>query len=188
MIMATAAAARTVSVQQLNCARGEGTTLSALQKFAGDDQCIALVIQEPHLDRHNLPPQHPVFESHVPPLAKPRCVTYVRKIPGLTATTVFSHQDSFLGTRIHIRSSKPSTHSRTKNQNDDDGPKVVEFTLYNFYSPGRPLAIANLLASGHFVPDKNSIVMGDLNAHDTWWYGQAGSSEGVLRNSWTSSK
>ena len=54
MIMADPGQARVVSVQQLNCARGEGSTLSALEKYAGDNHCIALLIQEPHLDRGGL--------------------------------------------------------------------------------------------------------------------------------------
>jgi len=80
-------------------------------------------------------------------------VTYIRRTPGLTATTSFTAQDSFLGTTI------------TSTQNS----KTTTFTLFNFYSPGRPEPVARLLPT---IPvPKECILMGDLNAHHAWWQG-----------------
>ena len=107
----------------------------------------------------------------IPTHTKPRCVTYVRKQSGITATVVFTHLDSFLGIRIDLPEHPPT---------GVDSPRAV--TLYNFYSPGRPTAVANLLSSGNFVPDAECLIMGDFNAHDSWWYGAAGSVGAILRN------
>jgi len=78
-------------------------------------------------------------------------VTYVRHAPGLTATTVFTAQDSFLGTTI----------STSHNQQT--------FTLLNFYSPGRAEPLAAILPTLKLPTD--CLLMGDLNAHHPWWQG-----------------
>ena len=89
---------------------------------------------------------------------------------------MFSHKDSFLGTKIQFTEEKQSSpHSKTASQRDRDTNSVREITLYNFYSPGRPTAIANLLSSGKLIPDESCIIMGDLNAYDMWWYRVVGS-------------
>jgi len=73
--------------------------------------------------------------------------------PGLTATTTFTAQDSFLGTTI------TSTLQS----------KTTTFTLFNFYSPGQAEPIAKLLPT---IPvPKEYILMGDFNAHHVWWQG-----------------
>ena len=164
----------TVSVQLLNCARGEGSTISALTFFAGRPSCMVLLLQEPHLDRHHLPPVHPAFDMHCPVPCKPKCVTYIRKLPGVTAHTIFTHLDSFLGTRIVF--TPPHTMGPA-------GPApTVETTIYNFYSPGRPTPAASLFSSGTFKPDNDSIIFGDFNAHHAWWYGEAAAlKNGALR-------
>jgi hypothetical protein len=72
-------------------------------------------------------------------------------IPGLTATTVFTAQDSFLGVAI------TTPHNQKK------------FTLFNFYSPGWPEPLAALLLSINIPTD--CILRGDLNAHHLWWQG-----------------
>ena len=80
-------------------------------------------------------------------------MTYVRRTSGLTATTTFTAQDSFLGTTI------------TSTQNS----KTTTFTLFNFYSPGQAEPLARLLPT---IPvPKECILMGDLNAHHVWWQG-----------------
>jgi len=141
------------SVQLLNCARGQATTISALQDFAKNPENLILLLQEPWYDKHGHPPTLPDFNNFTPTPIKPRCVTYVRRTPGLTARTSFTAQDSFLGTTI------------TSIQNST----TITFTLYNFYSPGRPEPIARLLPS---IPvPKECILMGDLNAHHVWWQG-----------------
>jgi ribonuclease HI len=141
------------SVQLLNCARGLATTISALQDFARKNENLILLLQEPWTDRHGHPPVLPEFDTFTPIPLKPKCVTYVRRTPGLTATTIFTAQDSFLGTTI------------TSTQNS----KTTTFTLLNFYSPGRAEPIARLLPT---IPvPKECILMGDLNAHHVWWQG-----------------
>jgi len=141
------------SVQLLNCARGQATTISALLDFARHNENLILLLQEPWIDRHGQPPILPNFDTFSPIPLKPKCVTYVRRTPGLTATTIFTAQDSFLGTTI----------TSTLNS------KTTTFMLFNFYSPGRAEPIARLLPS---IPvPKECILMGDLNAHHVWWQG-----------------
>jgi len=139
------------SVQLLNCARGQATTISALQDFTKKPENLICLLQEPWYDRHGHPPILPGFDSFTPTPIKPKCVTYVRRISGLTATTTFTAHDSFLGTTI--TSVRNST--------------TITFTLFNFYSPGRAEPIARLIPS---IPvPKECILMGDLNAHHVWW-------------------
>ena len=139
------------SVQLLNCARGQATTISALQDFARKPENLIFLLQEPWCDRHGNPPSLPGFDTFFPSPTKPRCVTYVRHTPGWTATTVFTASDSFLGTTI----------TTVHNQKS--------FTLYNFYSPGRPEPLAAILPSLKLPTD--CLLMGDLNAHHPWWQG-----------------
>ena len=139
------------SVQLLNCARGQATTISALQDFFQKPENLICLLQEPWVDRHGNPPSLPGFDIFTPSPTKPRCVTYVRHAPGLTATTVVTAQDSFLGTTI------------TTSHNQQT------FTLFNFYSPGRAEPLAAILPTLKLPTD--CILMGDLNAHHPWWQG-----------------
>jgi len=139
------------SVQLLNCARGQATTISALQDFAQKPENLIFLLQELWCDRHGNPPSLAGLDTYFPLPTKPRCVTYVHHTPGLTAPTVFTAFDSFLGTTI----------TTVHNQNS--------FTLYNFYSPGRPEALAAILPS--LKLPTNCLLMGDLNAHHPWWQG-----------------
>jgi hypothetical protein len=139
------------SVQLLNCARGQATTISALQDFARKPENIICLLQEPWCDRHGNPPSLPGFDTFTPTPTKPRCVTYVRHTSGLIATTVFTAQDSFLGITVTM----PNTQKK--------------FTLFNFYSPGRPEPLATILPTLNLPMD--CLLMGDLNAHHTWWQG-----------------
>jgi len=139
------------SVQLLNCARGQATTISALQDFARKPKNIICLLQEPWCDRHGKPPSLPGFDTFTPSPVKPKCVTYIRHTPGLSATTVFTTQDSFLGTAI--------TSSYTQKT----------FTLFNFYSPGRAEPLATILPTLKLPND--CLLMGDFNAHHQWWQG-----------------
>jgi len=141
------------SVQLLNCARGHATTISGLQEFAKTPENLICLLQEPWCDRHGHPPSIPDFDTHSPTPLQPRCITYIRRTPGLTATTTFASQDSFLGTTI----------------TSILGPRSITFTLNNLYSPGRPEHLAAILPS-IYLP-KECILMGDLNAHHIWWQG-----------------
>ena len=95
----------------------------------------------------------PNFDMFTPTPTRPRCATYVRRVPGLSATTTFAAQDSFLGTTI---TSLQQQHTTT-------------FTLYNLDSPGRPDSVAAILPTIDLPMD--CLLMGDLNAHHTWWQG-----------------
>jgi hypothetical protein len=98
-------------VQLLNCARGQATTISALQDFARKTENLICLLQEPWCDRHGNPPSLPGFDIFTPSPIKPRCVTYIRRTPGLTATTVFTAQDSFLATTITTLHDRKLSHS-----------------------------------------------------------------------------
>src|SRR3978361_834044 len=150
-------------VQLLNCARGQATTISALQDFARKTENLICLLQEPWYDRHGNPPSLPGFDTFTPSPIKPRCATYVRRTPGLTATTVITAQDSFLGTTI------TTSHD------------LKTLTLFNFYSPGRAEPLAAILPT--FKPPNNCILMGDLNAHHPWWQGPLPSTIRISRAS-----
>jgi len=139
------------SVQLLNCARGQATTISVLQDFGKKPENLICLLQEPWWDRNGHPPTLPGFDTFTPSPTKPRCATYVRRTSGLTATTVFTAQDSFLGTTI----------TTLHNQKT--------FTLFNFYSPGRAEPLAAILPTLKLPTD--CLLMGDFNAHHPWWQG-----------------
>jgi hypothetical protein len=139
------------SVQLLNCARGQATTISVLQDFAKKPENLICLLQEPWCDRHGNPPSLPGFDIFTPIPTKPRCVTYVRRTPGITTTTVFTAQDSFLGTPITTPYNQKS------------------FTLFNFYSPGRAEPLAAILPTLRLPRD--CLLMRDFNAHHPWWQG-----------------
>ena len=88
------------SVQPLNYARGQATTISALQEFARKPENVNCLLQEAWCDRHRNPPTMPNFDRFTPTPTRPRCATYICRVPGLSSTTTFTAQDSFLGTTI----------------------------------------------------------------------------------------
>jgi len=153
------------SVQLLNCARGQATTISALQDFAQKPENLICLLQEPWCDRHGNPPSLPGFDTFTPSPTKPKCVTFIRHTSGLSATTVFSTQDPFLGTTI------TSSHNQKS------------FTLFNFYSPGRAEPLAAILPTLKLPNDY--LLMGDLNAHHPWWQGPLPSTARISRGSQT---
>ena len=126
---------------------------SGEKQFQQKNENLICLLQELWIDRHGHPPALPDFDTFSPTPLKPKYVKYVRRIPGLTTTTTFTSQDTFLGTTI------------TSTQNS----KTTTFTLFNFYSPGRAETIARLLPT---IPvPKECILMEDLNAHHLWWQG-----------------
>ena len=153
------------SVQLLNCARGQATTISVLQDFAAKHENLILLLQEPWCDRHGNPPSLPGFDIFTPSSSKAKCVTYIRQTQGLTGTTVFTAQDSFLGTMI----------TTPHNQKT--------FALSNFYSPGRAEPLATILPTLKLPND--CLLMGDLNAHHPWWRGPLSQSARISRASYT---
>jgi len=153
------------SMQLLNCARGQATTISVLQDFAAKHENLILLLQDPWCDRHGNPPSLPGFDIFTHSSTKPKCVTYIPQTPGLTGTTVFTAQDSFLGTMI----------TTPHNQKT--------FTLFSFYSPGWAETLATILPTLKLPND--CLLMGDLNAHHPWWKGLLPQSARVSRASHT---
>ena len=140
-------------VQLLNCARGQETTISALQEFSKKSENLICLLQEPWYDRHGNPPSLPNFDLFTPVPIQPKCATYVRCTQGLAVATTFTAGDSFLGTTI--------TATYLTNR--------ITFKLFNLYSPGRPEPPAEIM--NKIQLPKNCILMGDFNAHHMWWRG-----------------
>jgi hypothetical protein len=90
----------TACVQMLNCTKGHATTTSALFSFASNPNTILILLQEPAIEHNQLPPSHPDFHLLTPVTERPLCATYVRRLPGVQADIIFTHSNSFLGTRI----------------------------------------------------------------------------------------
>jgi len=124
--------------------------ISVLQDFARKPENLICLLQEPWCNRHGKPPSLPGFNAFTPTPTKPKCVMYVCHTSDLTATTVFTAQDSFLGTMI------TSHNQRT-------------FTLFNFYSTGWAEPLAAILPSLRMPLD--CLLMGDLSAHHLWRQG-----------------
>ena len=143
---------------------------------------MALLIQEPLIDTTRLPPAHPNLILLTPTPTRPRCATYVKRLPGITAETTFQHGDSFLGVEISVPSAPPaSVPASTNSQERPIGRSEIVFTIYNFYSPGRPSHLHSLLDSG-FVPARDSLMMGDFNAHHRWWAADSAIDSAVFQN------
>jgi len=124
-----------------------------LQDFAKKPENLICLLQEPWCDRHGQPPSLSGFNAFTPTPNKSKCVTYVRQIPGLPASTFFTSKDSFLATTI------------TSSWNG----QTNTFTLFNLYSTGRLEPVAALLSTLTLPAD--CLLMGDLNAHHPWWQG-----------------
>jgi hypothetical protein len=133
----------------LNCAKRQSATETALLRAAADPLCMALLLQEPWHDHRLLPPNLPGFIQHHPADApsRPNCVTYVRE--GIAARQKFSHAVSFLEIEVTVG--------------------TLTFSILNFYSPSIPDHVADLLATRFITPPASCILMGDFNAHHSWW-------------------
>jgi hypothetical protein len=132
----------------LNCAKNQACTITTIQHFADDPNCIAFLLQEPWCENSELPPIHPSFDCFTPTVKKPGAVTYIRRNRGIETTVIFTYAYSFIGTTLLV-------------------PELPSFTLYNMYSPGHPKHLAKLVES--LKPKPSSIFMGDPNAHHEWW-------------------
>jgi ribonuclease HI len=138
----------------LNCAKRQSATETALLRAAADPRCLALLLQEPWHDHRSLPPHLPGFIMHNPADApeRPNCVTYVRE--GVPARQKFSHAASFLEIEVTVG--------------------TLTFSILNFYSPGVPDHLADLLATRFTTPPASCLLMGDFNAHHPWWSAEQG--------------
>src|ERR1700738_2709829 len=140
---------KTVTICSWNCAKGHATTVSILQSASADHQCLFLLLQEPWLEPSGSPPHHPNFDCYYP-TKKPRCVTYVRKHRSIDTHTSFSHSNSYIGLSVSL-------------------PNQDNFTIYNFYSPGRSQSFVDLITTRNFIPASPSVIIGDFNSHHPWW-------------------
>jgi hypothetical protein len=136
----------------LNCAKRQSATETALLRAAADPLCLALLLQEPWHDHRLLPPILPGFIQHHPADApsRPNCVTYVRE--GIPARQKFSHAESFLEIEVTVG--------------------TLTFSILDFFSPGIPDYLADLLATRFTTPPESCLILGDFNAHQLWWSAQ----------------
>jgi hypothetical protein len=109
----------TACMQMLNYMKDHTMTTLALFSFASNPSTILILLQEPAIEHNQLPPSHPDFHLLTPVPECPLYATYVCQLPGVQANIIFTHLNSFLRTRISF-------------------PASPAFTIYNFYSPGRP--------------------------------------------------
>jgi len=58
-------------MQLLNYARGQATTILALQDFAPHNENLILLLQELWIDRYGNPPSLPGFDTFIPMPRKP---------------------------------------------------------------------------------------------------------------------
>jgi hypothetical protein len=133
----------------LNCAKNKACTITTIQRFADDLNCIAFLLQEPWCENSELPPIHRSFDGFAPTVKKQGAVTYISRNRGIETTVIFTYAHSFIGTTLV--------------------PGLPSFTLYNMYSPGHPKHLEKLVES--LKPKPSSIFMGDLNAYHEWWQG-----------------
>jgi hypothetical protein len=139
---------RTAYIRLLNCAKKKLATESIIQQATADPQCLALLLQELWNDADcGLPRDTPEFDLFSPTPLHPKCVTYVRR--GTPAVQRFTDGDSFLEMVVTVGE--------------------TSFSLLNFYSPGHPKHIAQMLTTRFPTPPESCILLGDLNAHHPWW-------------------
>jgi hypothetical protein len=132
----------------LNCARKKLATESIVQQASADPQCLALLLQEPWNETDSgLPPDTPNFDLFSSVHTRPRDVTYVRR--GTRATQRLTDGDSFLETTITVGE--------------------TSFSLLNFYFPGHPKHVAQLISARFPTLPESCILMEDLNAHHPKW-------------------
>jgi hypothetical protein len=113
-------------IRMLNCARGEGTTYSAIKEFAKQPNCTVFMLQEPWSAKNKPHPDHPDFTIFSPSTKNPKCATYIRISACLQPYVHFQYSN--FGIAIIIQ---PIDH-----------PLI---TIYNVYSPGRQIHAADLL-------------------------------------------
>jgi hypothetical protein len=123
----------------LNCAKNQPCTVTTIQHFADNPNCIAFPSQEPWCENNELPPLHPYFDCFTPTAKRPGAVTYIRRNRGIETTVIFTHAHSFIGTTLLL-------------------PGLPCFTLYNMYSPEHPKHLAKLIES--LKPKPSSIFYG----------------------------
>jgi hypothetical protein len=89
----------------LNCIKAM-TTTTTIEKFARDPDCYIFLLQEPWNEKNGQPPTYLNFDIFTPTINNPKCATYVRRSPDISATTTFTYRDSFLTTIIYVKSNK----------------------------------------------------------------------------------
>jgi hypothetical protein len=108
------------------------------------------MLQEPCQQKNKPPPDHPDFTIFSPSTKNPKCAAYIRLSACLQPYIHFQYSNFAIAITI-----QPIDHTPV--------------TIYNVYSPGRPIHAASHLP-GH-IPKLLAIFMGDSDAHHQWWYG-----------------
>ena len=154
------------SLQLLNCHRGEATTNSAIQRFSKNETCFGFFLQEPWASKGKNPPEHPDFFQFTPTSFNNKCATYIRRSALLQPTVHTKHSNHVIAVTIHP-------------------PHQAPITLYNIYSPGLAIHAARFFEN--HTPQLPCIIMGDLNAHHSWWYGSESTNTSQIANTIRSS-
>lgn len=138
---------KTLTFLTLNCAQLESTTLAILNKANPQNKIVAILLQQFWTTSAGIPPTCPNFDlfySGTPA----RCCTYTRKSANRRPSNNLTLNNYFLGLNVTLQNSK--------------------FTLYNIYSPGGPIIVAELL--NHLKPERDSLMIGDFNGHNEQWH------------------
>lgn len=112
-----------LSIFSLNWARSEATTLTSLQGALTQPNIFRMLLQEPWLTSHGTSPTCTRFDTFYQALTA-KCCIYILKTTNLKPNITFTTEQSFLDINITLPNSS--------------------LTLYNFYSPGRLIAVAKL--------------------------------------------
>lgn len=150
-------------VQQLNCATGKASTLSAINDLDTSTDTLVLILQEPWLTNSGQPPSSTNYDLFLPPGKNPRCATYTRKDLGLNARRIAHHKQTIVSVAIDL----PQT----------------TMEIINIYAPSGNETNSFLT---NYTPTTNALIGGDFNVHHTMWYGhEATERTELIKNSKT---
>jgi hypothetical protein len=124
--------------------------IQQLKNWPNNQTVPSLCFKNHGQQKNKPPPDHPDFTIFSPSTKNPKRATYIRISACLQPYIHFQYSNFAIAITI-----QPNDH-----------PPI---TIYNVYSPGRPIHAANFLPE--HIPKLPAIFMGDLNAHHQWWYG-----------------
>jgi hypothetical protein len=141
-----------IRIESLNCHKAEGPTMSFINTIIQTRPGAILLLQEPWLVRRKgqttQPPNIKGYSMWIPN-GKANIVTYIPNKANYQPRMVLN-QPTAIGIEITL--------------------PLFNFTIYNLYSPARAASAIQFIHS--FKPSKNSVMMGDFNAHHEWWEGE----------------
>lgn len=136
-------------VQQMNCAKGQASTTSAINNIDNSTDVLILLMKEPWITSTGQPPHSKNYDMLLPTNNYPKCPTYVRKQIGLRRFIHKKDSDSILSTIIHINH------------------RPMEIT--NVYTPTKSEVTPFLV---NHIPLPNAYIAEDINAHHPSWYAE----------------